>query len=241
MPRRRVYKATFRRRTRLRRTVRKRRFGRRSRITGRRGKRWPAPIMREMKVKMRYCERVQNSGGPAVEDFVYRGNSIFDPRFATGGLQPIGHDEYASLYERYKGLASKIVVTVINTDPNPVFVGITVEDDSTTFNAITLPNLKCRLNTKWILIAGANTSGGDRQMKTISRYYTTKKALPRGFKDQLAAPLLGANPPATHEWYWHVWVATEGAQGFDASSRINLHVEMMYYVLLSDPVPLLLS
>lgn len=59
---------------------------------------------------------VSAGGGPVF--LVYRGNSIFDPEFATGGLQPPGFDQWMDFYQRFIVHASKIKVgfTTAGTD-----------------------------------------------------------------------------------------------------------------------------
>lgn len=41
----------------------------------------------------------------------YRINSIYDPYYATGGGQPMGHDQWADLYDHYKVLGARCTAT----------------------------------------------------------------------------------------------------------------------------------
>lgn len=67
-----------------------------------------------MRTKLRYVTRVRLDlpASGAVMHYTMRGNSIFDPDFATGGHKPRGSDEYFALYETYTVLGSTCAVNI---------------------------------------------------------------------------------------------------------------------------------
>lgn len=80
---------------------------------------------------------------------VIRANSIYDPRYALGGHQPNGHDQYAAIYGYYKVTRAVITATVMsNVDglvaiaksPSAVLPTYTsnfvIEDKGCRFNAL---------------------------------------------------------------------------------------------------------
>jgi hypothetical protein len=48
----------------------------------------------------------------AVQTWLFRGNSVFDPDYTFTGHQPVGFDEYAAFYQHYIVRRSRIVVYV---------------------------------------------------------------------------------------------------------------------------------
>jgi len=67
------------------------------------------PIARESVVWLKYVEAIESSN--AALDFVWRLNSIFDPNRTGTGHQPMGHDQYAVLYNRYRVTDVTVVVS----------------------------------------------------------------------------------------------------------------------------------
>jgi len=59
---------------------------------------------REMKVTLNYCEtrNFTTTGSVANNDYLWNLNSIFDPNRTGTGHQPLAHDQWALLYNRYR-------------------------------------------------------------------------------------------------------------------------------------------
>lgn len=51
-------------------------------------------------VRLKYTERVQSNG--TAMDYVWNLNSIFDPNLTGTGHQPLGRDQWAGVYNRYR-------------------------------------------------------------------------------------------------------------------------------------------
>lgn len=78
-------------------------------------------------VTMRYNgSTTLTSGALTFVEHKFRGASIFDPDFTAGGHQPLGHDEWSTLYGRYRVIASKITVNFANRDTTYPVLGIVV-------------------------------------------------------------------------------------------------------------------
>lgn len=66
-------------------------------------------------VKMKYTDIISLSNFAVGQDFhIFRAASIFDPDFTGTGHQPLGHDQWATLYQRYRVLGCKLKATFIN-------------------------------------------------------------------------------------------------------------------------------
>lgn len=74
------------------------------------------------RVTMRYSENLGMTGGGVGtgEATVWRANSINDPRFAVGGHQAMGHDQWAAMYLHYRVVASRISVQFTQNDGSTV-------------------------------------------------------------------------------------------------------------------------
>ncbi len=88
-----------------------------------------------MRVQLKYNGRKTSNGGGTVniEDYIFRGNSCFDPDFAVGGDQPLGFDEWSALYRRYRVIACKADVDFINDAGVSAFGYVTAENTSSAY------------------------------------------------------------------------------------------------------------
>lgn len=84
--------------------------------------------------KLRYASSfTMTSSSGILAKVQYRANSLFDPQETSGGHQPFGFDQWATLYNSYMVLGSKITVTwydigTVNT--NPLTVGVYLSDSA---------------------------------------------------------------------------------------------------------------
>lgn len=94
---------------RYRRTKRSRKARRRYRLSAQRA---PSGVPIQNIVKQRYCTYISLAGAGAtipVAHF-FRTTSTYDPDVSLGGGQPMGRDEMANFYHRYRVLGAKITV-----------------------------------------------------------------------------------------------------------------------------------
>jgi len=65
---------------------------------------------------MKYSDRLdfQVTSG-LTGHYVYRGNSLFDPDYSSGGHQPSGYNFWKQAYDRYRVFASRIKIHLIST------------------------------------------------------------------------------------------------------------------------------
>lgn len=62
-------------------------------------------------VRLKYCDDIKITVAAAGSNYLFRSNSIYDPDNSATGHQPLGHDQWASFYQRYIVTNSKITVT----------------------------------------------------------------------------------------------------------------------------------
>lgn len=96
-------------------------------------------------VTLRYCQEFSVVGGAAViTNYIFRLNSIFDPDYAVGGHQPLGHDQWAAIYETYRVNRAKITILPVSDaagHTTPALLTLGVRDRVTTLPTINSTDL----------------------------------------------------------------------------------------------------
>lgn len=163
-------------------------------------------------------------------DFVYRGNSCFDPDFAVGGTQPLGFDQWAAFYRRYRVLSSKCKFRVKNNAPDGNALLMIVAPLNTNTAITNRELLSEQRFAKQEFVGDSN--GMD--VKEITHYMDTAsiRGVPREAVriDGSYSGLVTGNPGL--EWYWH-------CAAYDASNSLgqvafDFNVEITYYVEFFD-------
>lgn len=101
------------RNSRRRRTTRYRRRGRGQRIVNAisPGGYGQLPIPNRMIVKMRYSDQnTLDATSTVASTYTYALNGLYDPDISGSGHQPMGFDQFASLYQNYKILGAKVTI-----------------------------------------------------------------------------------------------------------------------------------
>lgn len=113
-----------------------------------------------MQTKLRYNQTLAltSGGGTTVGYQMFRMNDILIP--TSGGHQPMFRDTYASIYENYAVVASKLIVKFINTSTTNVFkVGAAIDaTSSTSTDAIELSERSHGVHTILPPLAGSLSS-----------------------------------------------------------------------------------
>lgn len=113
---------TRRRFARRRAPVRKRIFRRRRGARTTKMTRGPATISDRIIVRMKYVA-FETMTTSTASDHLFNLNSIFDPDRTGIGHQPLGHDQWANFYSKYRVFATKIRVSAMRTD-NTILGGV---------------------------------------------------------------------------------------------------------------------
>lgn len=190
------------------------------------------PIPDRYFTKLRYTDIhgmsfTGGSGVPATQS--YRINSIFDPDLTGTGHQPLGHDEMATLYNRYRVYGMKYRITLSNQSTTDYAdICVSLRPNTTTYSSI-YTAMESAYNQKSIV--GPET--GSRNISIIKGYASVAKL--RGIsKRQLAieedyGALFGSNPG-------NIPLLTIFAQNQNSATSItvNARVDLVYYVCLYD-------
>lgn len=183
-----------------------------------------------MQVQLRYAVPKNASGGGigAISDFVFRGNSPFDPDFVIGGQQPMGYDQWSNFYRRYRVLASKVIVMANANSNEPSGVGIVANNTSSAF--ISREQAREQQYGKSIVLGSRDGS----QSGTLTQYVSTAQV--RGgpsdivqYEQDLSA-LVTANPDQQFFWHIYGWGTGLVPNSFD----VSMQIEIVYYIQFYD-------
>lgn len=183
-------------------------------------------------VRMRYLEgsSTGNGSGAALSAYtLYRANSVYDPRWAVGGGQPIGFDDWKTLYGAYVVLGAKCKVRFASPTDD-CYVGVSLLSDSSQLSIN--PTVTCsNPNSTWTLV---NSGGGTSKCTTITKNYSARKFTCRGqspLTDEDQQADVGTNPE--NGPIFQVWAAP-----IDQSTTltsVNYVIELEYIVAFFDP------
>lgn len=160
----------------------------------------------------------------------FRANSIYDPDYTGLGGQPMGHDTYEALYDKYIVVGSKLSVDWSNTQANDGKYNMVVGNfltDTPTYPYTTYTGaIEAKKGNYRNIIFQRNS------VRTKS-YFSTKKYFNiKDVKDNVGVygALFGANPqePA----YFLLW-----AQSKDGSTSNSVQITAIidYIILLQEP------
>lgn len=158
----------------------------------------------------------------------FSANNIFDPDVTGTGHQPMGHDQWAALFNHYVVLGSKITVNFCDADASttPTHVGLYLSDGKTLSYTSGYEYIEARKGTYRLIVP--NEGKNHRMVNRFSakRFFNVKDV-----KDNLNrfGAASGASP--TEQAYYHIWVQTLDT----TSNTIRCVVEIEYIVLYSEP------
>jgi hypothetical protein len=93
----------------------------------------PATIVpQSIVVELPYSEFLSRTPGAFSDDYQFNLNSIFDPNRTGTGHQPLGHDQWAGFYNRYRVLRVRVLADFMNNDAAYGYAAIFPSNDLTT-------------------------------------------------------------------------------------------------------------
>jgi len=184
-----------------------------------------------LRITLKFTQLSELSGA-AFGEYVYSGNSLFDPDSTGIGSQPAGFDEWSAFYARYRTLGSRIVVKFTNHGTSvgvfcSVFPSLQSAGASGVVEAIAQPYSKYRQ-------FGPATGNG---IGSIINHMGTGKIWGMSVKfDDLFSALTSASP--TRQWYWCI-----NSLSSDSTTNLDMDwlVEIYYDVVFSQRKNLTLS
>jgi len=90
--------------------------------------------------RLKYTDTLRASN--SAFDQTYRLNSLFDPDYTHGGHQPMGRDQYALLYNKYRVFACHYRIKAMTNDAGTILIGVIANNTLTAFEDTTFKEQK---------------------------------------------------------------------------------------------------
>lgn len=168
------------------------------------GGQWMTPgIPRQMVVVLRYpfSDTVTlNAGNSYQYDWVFRGNSAYDPDQTGAGSQPTGYDQWCGFYGYYRVDRSKLVVHANTTE---------VATTQAQVLLTVFPHISVNPGADYETLMGACRGANSR----VVNLYTKNESTIAISTNRILYPELlptnnnfcaASNANPAFEWYWHV-------------------------------------
>lgn len=175
--------------------------------------------------KLRYFEeiRIDVSSG-ALNTYLFRTNSIYDPNYTGTGHQPLYRDELAAIYDHYSVVASKIKVRFVNSSSSPFNVYLGIDDDTSA--TVTSYTLAEQNHTKGDALTPLT---GSKSYTVLKSYWGSKAILATDPNlDSGTKTPMGSDP--TEESFFVIGANTPDG----TTNTIRGTIEIIYSVQLSE-------
>jgi len=152
-----------------------------------------------------------------ISEFIYRGNSVYDPDAAIGGTGSMGYQYMLYFYNKFRTDASAIHVTCCNIDADdPVYVSVFPSiNGAAECGTLAL----CTDSLLWphSKHAVATLQGGEAG---VGNYGKTKNLVAREASDKDLAHDVSNNPAV--QWYWHVVFFNHSGNAMNVQFNIGI-------------------
>jgi hypothetical protein len=163
----------------------------------------------------------------ALATYIFAGNGLFDPDITGSGLQPLGFDQWATLYQRYRGIASLIEVSfsapaATSNLTGSFDVALTPSNTSSVFSSWTAAAASPFAKSKTFNAFGAPGVKMVSKMDTAVMLGVSHEAV---LSDDILQASVSANP--TDMWFWHICAVTSD---LTTTSTIYMATRVTYLV-----------
>lgn len=166
-------------------------------------------------------------------------NSVFDPDFSGSGNQPIGLDQWAQFYGRYRVIKVRFTLYIVNLSTSVKLVaGCYASPQSTLPANPTSWMAQSDLGTKTRCVV-LSTQGGGRDVTTIKGVVHLPKVFgvtQKEYTSEMDFAALITNSPA-RQAYLHMWILGDAS----AVGSAKIYTVFEYDTELSQPVALSVS
>jgi len=176
------------------------------------------------------------SGGIAQD--IYRANSVFDPYQPTGGHQPMGFDQWATIYNKYTVVGSRATLKyspLSITNVTQGRMGILLSSDTAGTASFTSVNnlLESKLVGKNWKEIGSTVTMYSKNDAMVAKNFSAKRFFGKvNVQDGSANTALVTTNPG-NEAYYIPWTSCI-ASGQDPGA-LNFTITIDYIVIFSDP------
>lgn len=203
----------------------RRRFSRRRRISY-----MKSPVPQKMFVKMKFSDTFSVNPGAAgtVAEAIYYGTGMWDPRYAVGGAQPRGFDQFVGvLYDHYVVVGAKATCRFDNSGNTVPIICMIKTQDSGQQTTSRADWFEDTYTTK--RLCGSGTSA--RQFTTVTKKFNTGRFLGRSnvLSDSTLKGTNAANP--TENVFFHVGVCSVDDSLDINAVPVQIEIEFLAYLI----------
>lgn len=178
--------------------------------------------------RLTYVEKFSLVVASPIAQYVFRGNSCFDPNYTGTGHQPLYFDQYSAIYNKYRVVGSSIRVDVVNHSiDSAAHFAVFPSTDTQTFTSMSQVMEQGRARSPKIIPLSQFGP-----MPIVKTYCSSRKALGLTkiqMGDDTVEALIGQNP--SQVWYWNI--VTESTTSTVDIDQIYV-VKIVYYVQFFD-------
>lgn len=181
--------------------------------------------------KLRYCDsKTLTSTTGSLDTDVFTANGIFDPDITDTGHQPMWRDNYASIYNAYTVLGSKITFTVCTPATEfysrPCMLTLNGDDNATVSTTL---STRMESNNGTSYLMGPNGNGYPQLTSTFEPLL----AFGVDTKDDGASlTAVGSNP--NEQWYWAFAMTTLDASTYTVYYKVEIEYTVKFAELVSQ-------
>lgn len=177
--------------------------------------------------QLTYSDKFSLSPGNHCAQYTYRGNSAYDPDWTGTGHQPFYFKEFVPVYQRYRVMASKVEVSVMNNaGTTPVQLTVVPHSELIVFtyasDPMEYPHSKA---AKLLGVGGMLTSHVKHKISTPALLGLYRKEV----LDLDYSSLVSTNPVSI--WYWHLVF-----QSCQQDVTVALQIKIVYDIEFYDKV-----
>lgn len=191
------------------------------------------PVPDRIFLKLNYCQTFTIASTTTSNDQVFR-SSLYDPDYTGTGHQPLGRDQWATFYQKYRVYGMKYHLQVEHTSGDPIVICVHWDSNpNTTYTSMTEAIEKSY--SKWKYLSSGN--GGSKSGVSMGGYMSVSKIFgaSRGkvkSEDDFQA-LIGGNP--TKAMALHI---IQQAADLVTSVTIRYYIRITFYCEMFDRISL---
>lgn len=185
------------------------------------------PNTKKITMKFSYCDNINTFAYGVTNGKVFRGNSVYDPDYATGGHQPYGMEQMVSLYNSYTVIATSAILTISNEDAHT-----TIRAHLGVLNKNTASLMQSNTYQETPRVKTALVNGN--QVKTMKIRFNPNKLLgiTKPLTSEEVTQSISSNPnevPYIHAAF------SNADQALNDTKPITYKIDIYYTVIFSDP------
>lgn len=189
------------------------------------------PFPPSIKVNLRYFDLGfdLNPGVAGVQDeYVFSANGLYDPDISGTGHQPLGFDQWMSMYDHYTVVGSRITVFGRNNEASySQFLGVRYSDTASvsTDQVRTIENGRCVYR-----LLGAANDHNDTGSVSMGMNIGKMLGRPQPLNEDSLRGSISGNP--AEQAYWHIFAFPDSAAD---TSSVRVSVQIEYVAVFTEP------